>query len=140
MGCLNTSIFKASSSAGRPGVAIGAMILNRNNKLLVGKRVKEQLFGYPGGHLEKFESWAECASREIEEETGLKIPHSDLIHTGTYNVVDKDSGYHYVEIDMAALMPEDQTPKNMEPDKSEDWIWVSEADMKNNLGQYFYPI
>jgi len=32
---------------------------------LIGKRLKEGLYGYPGGHLEMFESWEHCARREL---------------------------------------------------------------------------
>ena len=64
----------------RPGVGVGIKILNREtNKVLIGKRIKEGLFGYPGGHLERFQSYAECAQMEIEEETGLKIPLSSFV-------------------------------------------------------------
>lgn len=31
------------------------------------------LFAVVGGHLELMESWEDCAKREVEEETGLKV-------------------------------------------------------------------
>jgi 8-oxo-dGTP diphosphatase len=68
MGCLSSS-----ESEERPGVGIGIKVLSKDNKLLVGKREKEGLYGYPGGHLEKYESWEECAARELKEETGIEV-------------------------------------------------------------------
>ena len=46
-----------------------------NNKLLLQNRVKEDWKGYtfPGGHVEKQESFVQAAVREMKEETGLTI-------------------------------------------------------------------
>jgi len=46
-----------------------------NNKLLLQNRVKEDWKGYtfPGGHVEKQESFIQAAVREMKEETGLTI-------------------------------------------------------------------
>ena len=57
-----------------PIVGIGIRIFNKENKVLMGKRKKDGLWGYPGGRQEKFETWKECGRREVLEETGLDIP------------------------------------------------------------------
>lgn len=46
----------------------------KNNKTLMQKRKKSWL-GYapPGGHVEDFESFVECAIREVKEETGIDV-------------------------------------------------------------------
>ena len=46
------------------GVGIGIFIVDpKDGEILLGKR-KEDLFGLPGGWLEKFEEFEEAASRE----------------------------------------------------------------------------
>ena len=50
----------------------------------------------------------QCARRELLEETGIDIPEKDFVFLKAYNVIIKEKGYHYVEIDMAAKMPENQ--------------------------------
>jgi 8-oxo-dGTP diphosphatase len=52
----------------------------------------------PGGHLEMYESWVECAIRETLEETGLHIGNLRFGHVT--NDIMKESGKHYVTIFM----------------------------------------
>ncbi len=59
----------------RPKVGVG-IIVRKERKILLGKRVGSHGTGrwqFPGGHLEYRESDADCAQRELKEETGLKI-------------------------------------------------------------------
>ncbi len=67
------------------------------------------------------EKWTECAQRETEEETGLKIKNLKL---GTVvNTIVKDVQYHYVTVFMEADLDVEQSgktdPVNMEPHKCE---------------------
>ena len=39
--------------------------------------------------------------------TGIKIEPKDIKHLTSYNIIDKKTNELYVEVDMAALMPED---------------------------------
>jgi len=50
---------------------------------------------FPGGHVERNESFTQCAIREIYEETGLKIKSPTLC--GIVNWTKKDSDDRYVE-------------------------------------------
>lgn len=94
-----------SVSLARPGVGVGIKIFNQDKKILIGKRLKEGLYGYPGGHLEMFESWEHCARRELQEETGIKIPLEAFKNIRVTNVIQADKNYHYIEITMAAKLP-----------------------------------
>lgn len=51
-----------------------------DDKLLLQNRVKEDWQGYtfPGGHVEKNESFVQAAIREMKEETGLTISHPKI--------------------------------------------------------------
>ncbi len=66
-------------SGQRPQVGIGIIVLNSERKVLVGKRKKEGLYGYPGGHLEMYETWEGCCHRELKEEAGIDIPVEEIM-------------------------------------------------------------
>lgn len=55
-------------------------MIYQNNKILLQNRVKEDWKGYtfPGGHVEKQESFVQAAIREMKEETGLTVRSLNL--------------------------------------------------------------
>jgi len=55
----------------KPKLAAGGWVYNDNNQLLFIKRWG--IWDIPKGHLERGESLEECAIREVEEETGLRV-------------------------------------------------------------------
>jgi len=58
------------------------------------------LIGLPGGHLEMYESWEECAIREVKEETDLDVKRASFLHvTNDLMAAEKK---HYITIFMAA--------------------------------------
>jgi 8-oxo-dGTP diphosphatase len=75
----------------------------------------------PGGHLELYETWEECATREVLEECNLQL--STPIFGHVTNDPIPDEGKHYVTIFMmATCLPQStQEPQTMEPHKCEGW-------------------
>jgi ADP-ribose pyrophosphatase YjhB (NUDIX family) len=65
----------------RPGCC--AVIFDQRRRVLLTKRADNGLWCLPGGSMEPGESAEECCSREIREETGLKIHPTRLI--GVYS-------------------------------------------------------
>lgn len=101
-------------------VGVGVLVV-RGDKLLLGKRCglhMPGLFAAPGGHLEYGESFAQCAAREVKEETGLIVEDIRFLTIGNYEFNAK----HYVDVDMIAMSSEGE-PRVMEPDKVESWDW-----------------
>jgi ADP-ribose pyrophosphatase YjhB (NUDIX family) len=47
-----------------PGVGTGVLIQNEKGEILMGLRKKWQLWSFPGGKLDMFESLEKCAERE----------------------------------------------------------------------------
>jgi 8-oxo-dGTP diphosphatase len=82
----------------------------------------------PGGHLEMMESWEECARREVEEETGLKVHAFKMVHV-TNDPMPLENK-HYITIFMAAKCEnESDRPVNLEPNKCEGWDSYSWNDL-----------
>ena len=77
----------------RPKVGVGVLIVS-GSSVLLGKRrgsAGAGTWATPGGHLEFGESWAQCAVREVQEETGLTV--TDVRLGMVLNVVDEPTGY-----------------------------------------------
>ncbi|XP_071794865.1 nucleotide triphosphate diphosphatase NUDT15-like [Asterias amurensis] len=112
----------------RPKVGVGVLIKSSKhpNCVIIGKRKNvdgDGNFAFPGGHLEFAENWEECAIRETEEETGLRI--KKVKFCTVINAVSVEDNYHYVVIFMEAEidMTYQEEPVNMEPHKCEGWEW-----------------
>lgn len=109
-----------------PKIGLGVLIFNEQNEILLGKRINSHgasSWGPPGGHLEFGESFEECAIRETEEETALKITSPTFLSiTNDFFEFDQK---HYVSIFMSADMPKNQKIKNLEPHKIEEWKWFN---------------
>lgn len=94
----------------------------------------------PGGHLEMYESWQECAKREIKEEMNLDL-NDDLRFGHVTNDIMEDEGKHYVTIFMMGTPVEgSDKPQNMEPEKCEGWQAYAWEDLKNFEGTLFGPL
>ena len=105
----------------RIGVAV---IVIRDGKVLVGRRLGgshgHETWQFPGGHLEFGESIADCAVREVAEETGLVATITgDGPFTNDIFVAD---GKHYVTLFVLAAAA-DGIPQVMEPEKCAEWRW-----------------
>ena len=113
----------ASPIAPVPRVGV-AVIVVRDGRVLVGRRLSgshgHDTWQFPGGHLAWGESIADCALREVAEETGL-----EAVVTGYgpfTNDLFVDEGKHYVTLFVLAAAPVGQ-PQVMEPEKCAEWRW-----------------
>ena len=106
-----------------PLVGVGVFLI-RDNKILLGKRKGSHGAGewsLPGGHLEVGESFLECCTREVQEETGIQIDKiNPLFFT---NDIFENDDKHYVTLFFAASVSKETQAQNMEPDKCEGWEW-----------------
>lgn len=107
----------------RPKVGIGVMVF-RDSRVLLGKRKGSHgagEFAWPGGHLEFGESFAECAKREVREETGMEIQNVRFLRLMNLKAY---AGTHYVDIGLAADWVSGE-PEVREPDRCEGWAWYN---------------
>jgi len=61
----------------RPNVAI--VLVNPRNQVFWGKRIKEHAWQFPQGGIKEGETPEQAMYRELEEETGLKPPHVEIL-------------------------------------------------------------
>jgi len=77
-----------------PQVGVGCIVVRDGRLLLV--RNRGGYWSTPGGHLDFGETPAECAARETEEETGLRVSKIEFV--AVTNDVFEERGRHYVTI------------------------------------------
>lgn len=105
----------------RPKTGVGVLVF-KDGKVLLGKRkgaYAADVYGVPGGHLEHLESFAQCAKREAQEETGIEIDNIRFLCLTNFT---KYAPKHYVDIGLAADWKSGE-PQVLEPDKCESWNW-----------------
>jgi 8-oxo-dGTP diphosphatase len=116
-----------------PRVGVGVIVL-RDGLVLLGKRRGSHGAGtwaLPGGHLEFGESVAQCAKRELEEETGLSL---QAAVSGPYTSdVFAAEAKHYVTLFVIGSARGE--PQVREPGKCSAWQWFRWSDLPQPLFQ-----
>ena len=120
----------------RPLIGV-AVIVVKDSRVLLGKRKNSHgadTWAFPGGHLEFNESITDCASREVFEETGLRIKN---LRRGPYtNDIFTAEIKHYVTLFVIADY-DSGTLEVKEPHKCEKWEW---SEWPPRLQPQFLPI
>jgi 8-oxo-dGTP diphosphatase len=128
----------------RPRVGIGIFVFNTTgDKFLIGKRIKENLYGLPGGKLEHGENFESSAARELLEETNIDVEPSRIEFSCSFNCIIIEENYHWFDVYMKLFLKhseEEKQIKNMEEDKCEEWVWFDYTDLMNNFNKLFYPL
>ncbi|OGK66349.1 hypothetical protein A2313_01505 [Candidatus Roizmanbacteria bacterium RIFOXYB2_FULL_41_10] len=109
------------------GVGIGAVIVNKDNKLFLSKRGKQArneqgLWEFPGGGLKFGDSFENTIKREIKEEFGMEIEIKDSLEA--FNHLIPQEKQHWVALCFVCNHVSG-TPQILEPDKCEQIGWFS---------------
>lgn len=118
-----------------PKVGTAAWIM-RDGKFLMGQRRYGGMIGSwcpPGGHLEMYESFEDCVSRETMEEAGIEVQNARFVtYTNDFN---QGIGKHFVTMHFAADWKAGEA-SDVEPEKIGDWDWYAWEDLPKPL---FHP-
>jgi 8-oxo-dGTP diphosphatase len=84
------------------------------------------------------ESFEECATREVKEETGLDIDNIELLTVTNNLFLNEVKPSQYVAIFMRAVLADPhQEPQNVEPDFCDGWGWYEWDNLPKPL---FWPL
>jgi len=121
------------------GTGFGVMILNSEEKILLGKRHEDpnkadsafrvsNVWTMPGGKLEYGESFEEGAIREVLEETGMILKNPKVICINQ----DRNEHAHFITIGLFSNEFEG-FPRVMEPDEITEWKWFDLNNLPENI-------
>ncbi|MDN3505744.1 MAG: NUDIX domain-containing protein [Simkaniaceae bacterium] len=105
-----------------PKVGIGILVI-RDGKILMGKRKNahgDGNWGFPGGHLEFFETVEDCTKRELLEETGLTA--NSVVLGPWKEIFFQKEKKHYLNL-YSFVTDFSGAVENREPEKNECWQW-----------------
>lgn len=104
-------------------VGVGVLLRNEEGNYLFMKRQGSHganTWAFPGGHIEFGETVEQAASRELEEELGIKIEPHDFVRLDAFTESFIE-GKHYITLYVETET--DQVPKIMEPGKCSEMFF-----------------
>ena len=113
----------------RPAVTADCVVITKEKepKVLLIQRGNEPFKGcwaFPGGFMNMDETAEQCAVRELEEETGLKV--SNIRQIGAYSKVDRDPRGRTVTVAYLALIDNAEKVKGLDDAAKAQWFSLSQ--------------
>lgn len=118
------SASKSSTGQVYPEPTVGALIVNKEGKILLVKSHKWfDKFTLPGGHIELGETMVEAVKREVNEEVGLdvQVGHMLLMQEAIF-ASEFYKKRHFIFFDFACRSKDGQA--KLDQDELQDYIWV----------------
>ena len=112
----------------RPAVTADCVVITKEKepKVLLIQRGHEPFKGcwaFPGGFMNMDETTEQCAVRELEEETGLKV--SNIQQIGAYSKVDRDPRGRTVTVAYLAVIEKPEAVKGLDDAAKAQWFPIS---------------
>ena len=111
----------------RPAVTADCIVMTKNNdtKVLLIERGHEPFKGFwafPGGFMNMDETTEQCAIRELEKETGLKI--NEIKQIGAYSKVDRDPRGRTITVAYLAMVDEPLPVRGQDDAAKAQWFSI----------------
>lgn len=112
----------------RPAVTADCVVIAKENepKVLLIRRGNEPFKGcwaFPGGFMNMDETTEQCAVRELEEETGLKV--TEIKQIGAYSKVDRDPRGRTVTVAYLVVIDKAEAVKGGDDAAKAQWFPIS---------------
>ncbi|MDF2434655.1 MAG: 8-oxo-dGTP diphosphatase [Mucilaginibacter sp.] len=110
-----------------PVVGVGAILLRRDGRFLIGRRIKPgepESWCLPGGHVEAGETFEQAAVREIAEESGLERVSRATVFAA---VLRTGADRTHLTAGVVALADPEESPGTPEPEVFDRWVWADPA-------------
>ena len=113
----------------RPAVTADCVVITNEPlpKVLLIQRGAEPFKGswaFPGGFMNMDETTEECAIRELEEETGLKV--ATVHQIGAYSKVDRDPRGRTITVAYLAIIDSPMEVKGQDDAAKADWFPITD--------------
>ncbi|MFG3054256.1 NUDIX domain-containing protein [Kitasatospora sp. NPDC048239] len=113
--------------------AAGGVLRDASGRLLIVKAGYREYWQFPGGTIDLGEGPAECAARELLEETGLVRPAGDLLAISWTHASDElDHPAEHFLFDFGTVP--DGTPVTVPAGELDDYRWVTDQEALELLG------
>ena len=126
-----------------PLISIDLIVYNKNNEVLLGKRVNEPAKDFwfvPGGRIFKDESLDDAFSRTVKSELGLSLARRDGTFYGLYehfydnNVFNNSFSTHYIVLAHKIVL--DEIPKLNQQHSEYRWFKIDELMNNDNVHKH----
>lgn len=112
----------------RPAVTADVVAITKEKKpkvLLIqrGNEPYKGCWAFPGGFMEMDETTEECAIRELEEETSLKL--DSMVQVGAYSKVDRDPRGRTITIAYLAIVDEPLSVIAQDDATMAEWVPIN---------------
>ena len=128
-GIKTTTIMAYTYKYPRPSVTADCIVITKEAepKVLLIKRGSESFKGgwaFPGGFMNMDETTEQCAVRELEEETGLRVAKVHQI--GSYSKIDRDPRGRTVTVAYLAIVDEPKDVSGQDDAAKAEWWPLSD--------------
>ena len=125
----NSSIMAYTYKYPRPAVTADCIVITKEAepKVLLIQRGNDPFKGcwaFPGGFMDMNETTEQCAIRELEEETGLKI--GEVHQVGAYSKVDRDPRGRTITVAYLTIIDAPITVKGQDDAAKAQWFSLPE--------------
>ncbi|MDO8341300.1 MAG: NUDIX domain-containing protein [Candidatus Woesebacteria bacterium] len=124
---------KEIRESNRPIIAVGVLIFNSDNKILLGERFSnfgKGMNALPGGKVEKNETFVKSAERELFEETGLC---DSVISFGKYISIAYENIFGLDGLTVGILARTESEPKEIVGEEIGNWKWYDIENLPENI-------